>query len=117
MEKGKPGEAYIIAGPPHTFVEGIKIASEITGTSMPMTLPPGMLKMMSGLMGVVEKVIPVEGVYSSEGQRVLAGATYWGDNSKAKREWGYNPRPLREGLEETFAYERKKMGSVESLRS
>jgi len=110
MEKAQPGTTYIIAGPPHTFVEGCKIAGELTGTRMPPTMPPGMLKMMSGLMSVVEMVIPVEGIYSSEGQRVLAGPTYFGDNGKAKRELGYNPRPLREGLAQMFDYERKKMG-------
>lgn len=110
MEKAKPGTTYIIAGQPHTFVEGCQIASELTGTKMPMSMAPGMLKMMSGIMSVVEKVVPVEGVYSSEGQRVLAGTTYLGDNSKAKRDLGYNPRPLREGLAQTFDYERKKRG-------
>lgn len=110
MEKAAPGSTYIIAGPRHTFVEGCKIASELTGTKMPLTMPLGMLKMMSGIMGVVEKVIPIEGVYSSEGQRILAGVTYIGDNGKAKRDLGYNPRPLREGLAQTFDYERKKKG-------
>ncbi|NUM48210.1 MAG: NAD-dependent epimerase/dehydratase family protein [Anaerolineales bacterium] len=110
MEKAAPGSTYIIAGPRHTFVEGCKIASELTGTKMPLTMPPGMLKMMSGIMGVVEKVLPIEGVYSSEGQRILAGVTYIGDNGKAKRDLGYNPRPLREGLAQTFDYERKKKG-------
>ncbi len=110
MEKAKPGTTYIIAGPRHTFVEGCKIASDLSGTKMPMTMPPGMLKMMSGIMSVVEKVIPIEGVYSSEGQRVLAGTTYIGDNGKAKRDLGYNPRPLREGLAQTFDYEKKKKG-------
>ena len=108
MEKAAPGSTYIIAGPRHTLIEGAKIASKLTGTKMPMTMPPGMLKMMSGIMSVVEKVIPIEGVYSSEGQRILAGVTYIGDNGKAKRDLGYNPRPLREGLAQTFDYERKK---------
>jgi len=30
--------------------------------------------------------------------RVNAGPTYIGDNAKARRELGYNPRPLKEGL-------------------
>lgn len=110
MEKAKPGTTYIIAGPRYTLIEGSKIASELTGTKMPMPMAPGMLRMMSRIMSVVEKVIPIEGVYSSEGQRVLAGTTYLGDNSKAKRDLGYNPRPLREGLAQTFDYERKKKG-------
>jgi len=112
MEKSKPGETYIIAGQPYTFIEGMQIAHEITGKPAPRSLPSGMLRMMSGLMGVVEKVFPVEGTYSSEALRALAGTTYLGDNSKAKRELGYDPRPLREGLAKTLAYEMKKMGAT-----
>lgn len=45
--------------------------------------------------------------YTSEGLRVIAGPTYWGDNSKAKRELGYNPRPFPEGWGETLRHEMK----------
>jgi len=48
--------------------------------------------------------------YTSEGLRVIAGVTYWGDNSKAKRELGYNPRPFREGWAETLLHEMKILG-------
>jgi len=34
--------------------------------------------------------------------RVTAGTTYYGDNSKAKRELGYSPRSLEQGLQDTF---------------
>jgi len=37
--------------------------------------------------------------------RVIAGVTYLGDNAKAKRELGYNPRPLQEGWKETLQHE------------
>jgi dihydroflavonol-4-reductase len=48
--------------------------------------------------------------YTSEGLRIVAGVTYMGDNSKAKRELGYNPRPFREGWEETLRHEMKLLG-------
>jgi nucleoside-diphosphate-sugar epimerase len=34
--------------------------------------------------------------------RVAGGTTYYGDNAKAKRELGYAPRPLEQGLRDTF---------------
>jgi nucleoside-diphosphate-sugar epimerase len=48
-------------------------------------------------------------MYTSEYLRVNAGVSYMGDNSKARRELGYNPRPLREGAEETLKYEMERM--------
>lgn len=101
MEKGKVGESYIICGEKYSLVDAIKLAETITGVPAPkMIAPPAMLKAMSGVMSVVNAVVPLEGTYHPETLRVSAGVTYFGDNSKAKRELGYNPRPLKDGLPE-----------------
>jgi len=110
MEKGKAGESYIIAGPIHTLVEAMKIAEQITGLPAPMSAPAGMFKLMSVLAGLIEPVAALPDSYTSEGLRVVAGVTYIGDNSKARRELGYNPRPLKEGLTETLEHEMKLLG-------
>jgi nucleoside-diphosphate-sugar epimerase len=104
LERGKPGRNYFLAGPVHTLVEGIQIASTITGIPAPrMTLPAGLLRASSLLMGLVERVVPVPPEFTAEGLRVLAGTTYIGSNAKAKTELGWTVRPLREGLVETLA--------------
>jgi len=110
MEKGQPGETYIIAGPAHTFVDGIKMAEQITGIPAPRAAPAGMFKAMSVVMGLVEKIVPVPEAYTRESLRGAAGVTYTGDNSKARRELGYNPRPLKEGLAETLQLEMRLLG-------
>lgn len=111
MEKGKAGESYIIGGPIHTFIEALAIAEEITGIPAPKLHPaPTMLKATAAMMGVVEKILPLPASYTKEGLLVTAGVTYIGDNSKAKRELGYSPRPLREGLRETLEYEMRMLG-------
>jgi len=110
MEKGKPGETYIIGGPMHTFVDGIKIAEQITGIPAPRAAPAGMFKAMSVVMGLIEKIVPVPEAYTRESLRGIAGVTYLGDNSKARRELGYNPRPLKEGLAETLQHEMRLLG-------
>jgi nucleoside-diphosphate-sugar epimerase len=61
-------------------------------------------------MSVVEKIIPVPETYTSEDLRVIAGVTYIGDNSKAKRKLGYNPHPFREGWEQTLRHEMSLLG-------
>lgn len=103
MEKGKPGESYIIAGPPHTLEEALEIGAAITGRKLPrLRVGPGMMKLMSMIMKVLGVVLPVPPEFSAESLRVSAGVTYLGSNEKAKRELGYSVRPLEEGLRSTL---------------
>ncbi|MBL0347491.1 NAD-dependent epimerase/dehydratase family protein [Candidatus Villigracilis affinis] len=110
MEKGKIGENYNICGPTHTFINALEIANQITGIKLPMAVPAGMIRTMSAMMYLFDKFIPVPESYTGEGLRVIAGATYIGSNAKAKRELGYDPRPLKDGLEITLKHEMKLLG-------
>ncbi len=110
MEKGKPGETYIIAGPMHTLVDGMSVAEHITGIPAPRSAPAGVFKALSAVMGAVEKLVPLPEAYTREGLRGIAGVTYTGDNSKARRDLGYTPRPLKEGLAETLRHEMNLLG-------
>jgi nucleoside-diphosphate-sugar epimerase len=105
MEKGRVGETYIIAGERYTFKEAFELASQITGKPAPRTLPAQLFRVMSLFVKPFDKLMPPS--YTSEGLRVIAGVTYMGDNSKAKRELGYTPRPFREGWGETLRHEMK----------
>jgi nucleoside-diphosphate-sugar epimerase len=111
MERGKPGESYIIAGPTYTFEDAMNLAEQITGVPAPrLRVAPGLMKAMAAIMSVVEKAIQVPEDYSAEYLRINAGVTYIGDNTKARRELGYNPRPLKEGLTETLYHEMRLLG-------
>lgn len=110
MEKGKIGETYIIAGEPVKVADAFLLASQISGRRPPMVVPHQMMKVMSFLVRPLDNWLPES--YTSEGLRIVAGITYLGDNSKAKRELGYNPRPLREGWEETLHHEMKLLGML-----
>src|SRR5262249_17398977 len=102
MEKGRVGESYIITGPCHPVTEFFDTIGEITGRKPAMRAAPGMMKATAALPGLIEKVAPLPEQYTREYLRVNAGVTYMGDNAKARRDLGYDPRPLREGLEETL---------------
>jgi len=108
MEKGKTGQTYIIGGEPVTFAEVFKLAAQVSGKRAPMTAPFQMFKVMSFLATPFDNILPP--TYTSEGLRVVAGTTYWGNDGKAKRELGYNPRPFREGWTETVLHEMSLMG-------
>ena len=106
-----PGQSYIIAGPRHTFVDAMKMAQQITGVPAPrIIVPPAIMKATSGMMSVVEKIVPVPETYNAEYLRVNAGVTYLGTNAKAVRELGYNPRSLEDGLPETLRHEMQLLG-------
>jgi nucleoside-diphosphate-sugar epimerase len=116
MEQGRPGESYIIAGPTSTFEDAMALAEQITGVPAPrLRVSPGPLKAMAAVMGVIEKVVPVPDDYSAEYLRINAGVTYIGDNAKARRELGYNPRPLKEGLAETLRHEMRLLGMAPAI--
>src|SRR5439155_15361039 len=64
MERGKPGESYIIAGEPKTLIDAIEMAVRITGIPAPKMRPsPGLVRFLAALT-------------RSELLRVSAGATY-----------------------------------------
>ncbi len=111
MEKGTPGESYIIAGPPYTLADAIQLAEDITGIRGPrLKVPPAMLKVTAAMMSILERIFPVPPNYRSDYLRAIAGVTYWGSNEKARRELGYDPRPLEEGLRETLEHEMEQLG-------
>jgi nucleoside-diphosphate-sugar epimerase len=88
MAKGKPGESYIIAGPPHTLQEAFEIAERITGVKAPKLHPsPGMLRAAANFMKLIETIIPVPEMYSSESLRVTAGVTYLASNERQNASW------------------------------
>ena len=110
MEKGRAGEAYNICGETHTLADMFKMAQEISGVRGPMVVPPVMMRVMSALVTPIDWMLPLPGAYTAEGLRILAGVTYIGSNAKARRELGYDPRPLRDGLKTTLDHEMKLLG-------
>lgn len=111
MDKGRPGESYNICGPPHTMQEVFEVAERITGIRAPRMHPgPGMLRTVAAVMRVVEKVLPLPATYASESLRVSAGATYLATPEKARRELGFEARPLEEGLRETLNHLMAELG-------
>lgn len=111
MEKGKPGETYIIGGPAHTLIEVLEVAEKITGIPAPKRHPgPRFLKTLAVITGILGKIAPIPEIYSSEYLRSSAGVTYIGSSSKARKQLGFRPRPLEKGLRETLLHEMKLLG-------
>ncbi|MFD1642796.1 NAD-dependent epimerase/dehydratase family protein [Halohasta litorea] len=106
MERGGPGEEYIIAGESRTLAELFDTAESITGIPAPRTAPQGLFSVFASGMRVVERVAtPPEG-FEPETLEFLSGNSVRVDNSKAKRELGIDHRPLADGLRRYFEWER-----------
>lgn len=113
MERGVPGQSYIVAESDHTAVEAFRLAEQITGIPAPrLTAPPGLLKAAAQLMERLEPLLPrqLPATYTAEGLRSIAGPTYIGSGDKARRELGFQPRPFAEGWRETLLYEMEQLG-------
>jgi nucleoside-diphosphate-sugar epimerase len=90
MEQGRIGESYIIAGPAHTLADALAVAESVTGIPAPRIRIPGVVTdLLARIPGAPEAV------------RAM-GATYLGTNAKARRELGFDPRPLRDGFAEVL---------------
>ena len=115
MEKGRPGESYILAGPPHSLEEALEIAAEVTGIRPPrIRLPAGLLRAAAGAAGLIERIVPLPESYSAETLRVAAGVTYLGSSEKAQLELGWSVRSLVAGLRETLEHEMRVLGMRDS---
>jgi dihydroflavonol-4-reductase len=101
-DRGKVGESYILGGEKGTMGGLIDKTAELSGRKPPrMTLPP-LLARLSAPLGPV--VGPAMGFPPNLGEAIKAsnGVTYFARDDKARRELGYSPRGLEEGLRQTL---------------
>ena len=102
-DKGKVGEAYVLAGEQARMGDLVDRAAELSGRRPPRGTLPGALIKLSAPLGPV--VAPMMGFPPNlrELIRVSAGVTYWARDDKARRELGFSPRDLETGLKQTLA--------------
>ena len=98
LDKGKPGESYVISGPATTVREAIGVVADVTGKKAPKrAIPVPLMKAMIPIGPLVGKLMGQppnlrELISSAD------GVTFWASHEKATRELGYEPRGLEEGL-------------------
>lgn len=116
MEKGRPGESYILAGPQHTLIEALEIAEKITGIKPPRFHPgPRAMQFFAAVMGMAGYLKPLAEGSSGESLRTLAGTTYLGIDQKARLELDFLPRSLEAGLRETLAFEQAELKRLANI--
>jgi dihydroflavonol-4-reductase len=91
---------YILSGPRHRLRDALAIAARLGGHSLPkLAVPSGLLRVFAPAGRLVGQANLREVVSASR------GVTYWATADKATRELGFNPRPLEDGLRDTFEFE------------
>jgi nucleoside-diphosphate-sugar epimerase len=107
LDRGRPGEAYVLGGQITTMRELIDTVGRVADRKPPKrALPTPVLKAMTPIGGLVGKVMGQppnlrELISSAD------GVTFWARHDKAVAELGYSPRDLETGLRETLAAEGK----------
>jgi nucleoside-diphosphate-sugar epimerase len=101
MGRGRPGRTYMICGPPHPLRHVLRTAGRLVGKRRgPFPLPWWLLRPAAAAAragGILAPPLRRAG----DRLRVLAGRTYLGNDARARRELGFTPRPLEEGLPDT----------------
>ena len=103
-EKGKTGESYILAGPAIPLGEMFDFWAHLTGRPKPaVRVPSQFIRPLAPVAGIASSVMPLPSTYSQEAIQIV-GATYMARSDKARRELGWQTRPLQTGMLETFEW-------------
>jgi dihydroflavonol-4-reductase len=102
-DRGRIGESYVLGGEVTTMRTLIETTAEVAGRRAPrLTLPTWLVRPLVPLGPLVGRLT---GTAPNLGELISAsdGVTYWARDDKARRELGYAPRGLREGLRATVS--------------
>src|SRR5437773_2812369 len=100
MDLAPVPSTYILSGPRHRLGDALAIAARLGGRSLPrLAVPSGLLQALAPAGRLVGQANLREVVSASR------GGTYWASADQATRELGFNPRPLEDGLRDTFEFE------------
>jgi dihydroflavonol-4-reductase len=100
-ERGKSGQLYLISGHNVTTNQLLEEAAAVAGVSAPRFAPPlFLLRIAVGALGFVSKLTGKPAVPASVLQ--LHGRYAWYDTTRARTDLGWEPRPLKQTLEDTI---------------
>jgi nucleoside-diphosphate-sugar epimerase len=104
LERGRPGESYILVDENATLDQMVEVVREVTGARLPQRhVPLGLLRALAWLEEA--RVRAFGGRPQLIRGAVDSFTVHWAYSSaKAQRELGFQPIPLRVGLERTYRW-------------
>lgn len=110
LERGKPGEAYIISGEPVTYKQMHEHWQRICGVpAAKIWLPAWIVALNQKLLNLNESVgihLPI----NAESLSSMQDYTFWARSDKARREIGWHTRPMDDTFREALESEMRKLG-------
>lgn len=104
LEKGRPGESYILASQVMTFGEMIRCVTELAGSKPPrLTIPLWLARAMAFVDERLSRRRGRRPLISRESLSSLL-CSFAVSSEKARRELGFQPRPNREGFAQTMRW-------------
>lgn len=106
LERGRPGEHYILGGENLPYRQQVETITELAGRHKPwLPLHPALAAVLGAGAALANRVYPLPSFVSPQFARVSALWAYY-SSAKAERELGYVWRPFRAAVEETLAWYR-----------
>lgn len=105
LERGRPGERYILGGENLTFREFFRLLHELTGLAEPGSTPsPGLVDLAGLGLELYARWTHKDPILTRKLARDYAFSRVWVTSRKAERELGYTYRPARETLARAVRY-------------
>ncbi len=102
-DKGRSGERYILSHENWTVRELFSAIAEEAGVEAPKHMLPSFVLHSVGFIGDTLRPLGVKGPITRE-NAWTSTMFHWFDNSKARRELGFNPRPAREAIHKSVEW-------------
>ncbi len=103
-EKGRPGERYLLVGDNHTYQTFFRELGRADPRMIPRIRLPNALASVIGLIGDFLPRKASRRPYLSSAQAALLGLYFFYHATKARRELGFQTRPLRQSLADAHAF-------------
>lgn len=102
VEYGRKGEKYILSGEFCSLKELSVMISKISGCKIPVIVPVSLARLACPFFKVYSSVTDKKPLYTYQSLNILMNSPVNISNAKAKKELGYEPRPLEQTLRDTF---------------
>ncbi len=96
LDRGQPGQSYVLSGPHARLVDVLAIAARLGGRTLPPRLPTGLLRALVPVVRLLGRPGFAEVVAAGD------GVTYWASPHKAAGELAFEARPIEDGLRATL---------------
>ena len=107
IESGRKGENYILSGEFCSLQELSAMISKISGCRIPVIVPVSLARLACPFFKIYSSVTKTEPLYTYQSLDILVNSPVNISNAKAKKELGYEPRPLEQTLRDTFDWYRE----------